>query len=312
MKKKDLVTITFIILSTLLFNLSIEASIFLFKENINLLFPRLFHPAYYEHILLDLKRNRIYSETHLEIFIPLGFYILSTVKTSYKLFSLLIFPITLLSFISNFRSRILMSIASIIGSSFIFLSRSKVTTIVVIVALGISLLATARFMTSNFGFSVIDRLLLENSETDVLTIDSRINQYKRAIEVGLAHPLIGIGLGQFDYYISNNAIVYGRYTSNQYQKTIWTDTNTPHDIFFIRFAETGFLGLFSYTALLLYFAFTDWQLLKTNNLLLKTTVLCFWTLMLYALFNPSLHFTFLILFWGFRGFIYSSYKIAVT
>jgi len=74
----------------------------------------------------------------------------------------------------------------------------------------------------------------------------------------------------------------------------------PHGIFFKIFAETGFLGLFSFLLILGYFLKNDIKILSSKEEIPKIFVVSFWTLFLYALVNPSYTTKYQVLFWLLR------------
>jgi len=77
----------------------------------------------------------------------------------------------------------------------------------------------------------------------------------------------------------------------------------PHNLFFSAYANTGFLGLSTLLILIVYFLLTDIMIFNKNEDVLKGYILVFWSVFIYALFNPWMYFQFFGLFWILRGII---------
>lgn len=86
------------------------------------------------------------------------------------------------------------------------------------------------------------------------TIDSNISRssmQKAALNIGIDNPIIGVGLGQFGFYV-NEYIPEGA-KENSYEVRNWIDTTVSvwppvHSLYHRIFAEEGIIGLITYFA----------------------------------------------------------------
>lgn len=287
------------------------AAINIFFQIFILLFPNYFvsfgqtfiNPSYLSSVSFNLVRGRVSIAAYDEIMIPIILYYWIRSKNRKILLPLGIL-ISIFSFLSEFRTKIIMLGFALAGSILIFKNNIKKYFIfLLIVPIVFYLLYSIQ------GYTVLDRFLLQN-QTDISTVTSRIQRWEMAFEMGLSSPLIGVGLGNYyDYLPLQYQKSYSGYSfiREEYNAAA-TDT---HDIFFQTFAETGILGLGTFVALLLYFVKKDFRLLRHNNAeLSKALVISFWTLFIYSLFNPSLTtITYPSLFWLLRVIIEKSVSL---
>jgi O-antigen ligase len=144
-----------------------------------------------------------------------------------------------------------------------------------------------RIQNINFGFSSIDRFLLEDYQEDAYTVTSRIDRWFQSVDIGVSHILSGVGLGNYSLYISNKE-KQGIFLNVSSKKEFISASQDPHNIFFSTFAETGAVGLISFLVMLLYFFKKDIRiLLLENHKFTKSLIIAFWTLFLYGIFNPT-------------------------
>lgn len=77
-----------------------------------------------------------------------------------------------------------------------------------------------------------------------------------------------------------------------------------HNIFGLILSETGFVGLFIFLLIILWFIKQDFLLFKNNdNKEKKALAIAFWCLFLYGFFNPIVPASYQVLFWGIRGLL---------
>ena len=253
--------------------------------------------------LINLNRGRIFLDSYDESIIPLLFYIYLSQNNSSgkKIFFLLFISISFLSFLSNWRIRILMLFAAWIGSCIYLFNKSKkfiLTSSIGILGIGLFVYFIHQ---SILGFTFFDRLTLQDKNRDVETLLFRGVQFVRGIDEGISTSL-GVGLG--NYYDNlqfgekllpvsyNIASKEGKYA----QEYI-------HNIFFLYLAESGLYSLVVFMIMCILFVRNDLEILKGKSLLNKSLVISFWTLFSYSLFNPPIPASYQILFWGLRGLL---------
>ncbi|MFZ5932512.1 MAG: O-antigen ligase family protein [Patescibacteria group bacterium] len=302
----DIKNVVAVLLAGGVINLIFQAAIFLFP-NAFLKFAELFlHEGYLEIIKINVGRSRVYFEGYDEILIPILIYLWvnlrEKISSTFSLFYLLL--ITTFSFISNFRTRFLMLIFSLFSSLFLFL-KTKKTYLLGLFMIPATIFFLYSVLSRNVGFTVFDRLLLESEREDVKTVTGRVEKWKKTVEIGLSAPLFGVGLGNYYDYLDP---AMKQYVSlfEQTRKEFELAAYDPHGIFFKIFAESGFLGLFSFLLLLAYFLKKDFKILLAKDDIPKTFVISFWTLFLYALINPSYTTKYQALFWLIRVLVEKS------
>lgn len=248
-------------------------------------------------IEMNINRNRIYLPSYDEVMIPFIFYLLITKKNISRTFiGLYLIPIAIISFLSNFRTRLLMIFFALIFSFAFFIKQIKKNVFIVLLIIMAIFFTLGSYSYTQSKQTIIDRFLLENQQ-DIQTIISRTQQYSEAIRIGLSFPIFGVGLGNYNYYTSQDK---REISINKANKEIQKDAYLPHNIFFVTFAETGFFGLTTLVLLIIYFIYKDLIIIKSNLALKKAYVLSFWTLFLYSLFNPTVNLSYNILFWVLR------------
>jgi len=255
------------------------------------------HEGYLELILINIQRQRLYMEIYDETLIPIIFYFL-TKRKNREVLTPLFLLIGFFSFVSNFRTRFLMLVMALAGSVIVFLKEIK-KYFLVLFAVGFLFFSLYSILLQSTGFTVIQRVFLEDEYEDVSTVSSRINRWKKSVEIGLSSPLLGVGLGNYYDYLDSSMKQTISLFGHQ-EKEFEIAAHDPHNILFKTFAETGILGLMSLIMLLMYFLRKDFNVLKSDNNLSKAFVVSFWTFFSHALFNPTTTTKYQILFWLFR------------
>lgn len=257
-------------------------------------------------VLANMQRGRIFIETYDEIIIPFIFIFFIRMKKNNKnlLFAfLLLMMIILPSFLSDFRTRILMLVFSFVAS-FIFLQRAKLFKVISFFLLLIIIYLAYFILNSTYGYSFIDRLNFQSKAQDVETIDFRIRNILYSYDLGIKNPITGVGLGNYYQNLPTQKINYLYPNDPNTELTI--ASQNPHNIFAQIMAETGFLSLFFYIFMLCYFFISDFKNLRTKKLLneySKGFIISFWTLFIYSVFNPAIGLTYNMLFWMLRALI---------
>jgi len=257
-----------------------------------------------ELVLINIGRARIFIETYDEIVIPFVFFYLIKSKNDREkvfLYLILIF-ISLPSFLSNFRSRILMLFFSFIAS-FFFLTKKKFSQkfLIFILLIFIGYFSYV-ILNYNFNFSFIDRFALTDKREDVNTIRYRWNNIIMSEEMAQSQPLFGVGLGNYYDNLPPEKKNFLSLSNWQNKEAQIASTN-PHNIFAQILSELGFLSLLFYLIMISYFAISDIKILLTQNNFTKAIIISFWSLFIFSLFNPTTTLTYNSLFWILRALI---------
>jgi len=284
----------------------------LFSQLVMFFYPKIFieiannilHPGDAKLISLNIDRQRVYLGTYDELMIPVIIYFYSINKR--KILLPLLPIIVGISFLSQFRTKLLMAAFSFLASLIVFSKGVKKNNFIKTSILPISLVAivlfSAYFLSSiTYGSSIVNRLLFQNKTQDVLTVEQRALKSEEAISIGLSAPLLGVGLGNYNYYVTKKQIPVYDISYQQVQK----DLLHPHSLIPFIFAETGFFGLMAFLLLVIYFITEDIKIIRyQKNSFVKALVISFWTLFSYSLFNPTTNFSYNVLFWLIRIVIY--------
>jgi len=296
----DIKKILVIFFTVAFMNAGFQAIIYFYPHFFTKLGGAFLHEGYLELILINIERKRVYMEVYDETLIPIIFYFLIKRKNREVLTPLFLL-ISLFSFVSNFRTRFLMLIMALAGSATVFLKEMK-KYLLVLFATGFLFFSLYSILIQSMGFTVVERVFFEDKYEDVLTVTSRIDRWKKSVEIGLSSPLLGVGLGNYYDYLDFSMKRSISLFANQ-KREFEIASRDPHNIFFKTFAETGFLGLISLIMLLIYFLRKDFSVLKSNDDLSKAFVVSFWILFSHALFNPTTTAKYQTLFWLFRVLI---------
>ena len=274
-----------VVIVGVLFSMLFQSIIIVAEPIFDLLKPII----YYKYLVLleaNLARNRIYTLSFDEAFIPLLF-----ISYSYKSY-IYSFFILLVSIISQWRIRVLMTLFTLLSSLFM---RSKLLYILLIIGIG---------FISYFAFNVVfdrqnntffQRIDFQD-DPNLSSITSRVNQIQFAFDN--ATPL-GFGLGSFADYTSKNIELI---KSNQ---TILNAAASGyiHNILANYLFETGLLGFIIFSLIILMFIKSDYEIILGKDIIKKAFVLSFWSLYIYGLFNPVYIGTYQFFFWGIRGLL---------
>ena len=299
-KADDIKILIKILIATAAINVIPQLFIYFFPS-LFISFSELFiHKGYLDLIELNIERGRIYLDIYDEILIPvLIFLSINNLKKKEGVFWIILTVlISIFSFISNFRTRFLMAASALAGSLVIFYKNLRKKLLLVLPLLTIFYIIY-NLVIQSMGFSVIERVLLEDKAEDVRTVTSRVLRWKKSVEMGISSPLLGVGLG--NYYDNLDFSMQRAFSPfESILKEFELASYYPHNIFFRVFAETGFLGLLSIGLLFIYFIKVDSEILVNKNDLAKAFVVAFWTLFLHALFNPSSTVKYQAFFWLLR------------
>lgn len=254
------------------------------------------HQGQMDLINYNLKRFRIYFEDYGEILIPIFFYFLRRAERIHRKIILFfyIFLQGFFTFISTFRTKLLMYLFAFF-SSLIFFRKHFIVLMLIFL---FSFYSFYKLQVSFFNFSILQRVLDEDFR-DYSTVVTRIERWQKTINIGRSFPVFGVGLGHYYHYLNwHEQRNFSLFPLER--KHFELSAQYPHNIFFSTLAETGFIGLISLVLLIFYFAKKDFYILRSKNQLAKSFIISFWTLFVFALFNPSINITYQMLFWTIR------------
>ena len=162
-------------------------------------------------------------------------------------------------------------------------------------------LFTALTTYSGNGVSFLDRLSLTDVNNSLGSIQYRISATQKSIDLFFSSPITGIGLGNYYIYQKKQRPLVKGYQASYNDQVIYS----PHNIIFQYLAETGFLGLFTFLLLVMYFLKKDLGILflSSTNIPIFPYIVSFWSIMLFFLFNPANSIIYLSWFWFIRGII---------
>ena len=288
-----------------IFNFFYQLLIFFTPDLFKTLGGMFIYSGHLNLVLANMQRGRIFIETYDEILTPFIFIFFLKMKKNNRniLFVLLLLMMVILpSFLSDFRTRILMLVFSFIASVVLF-QRTKIFRLSIFIFLLAVIYLAYFILNSTYGYSFIDRLNFQSQTQDVETIDFRLKNILYSYDLGIKNPITGVGLGN---YYANLPIQKINYTdSNNPSAELTIASQNPHNIFAQVLSETGFLSLFFYIFMLCYFLISDFKNLriKKTNEYSKGFIISFWTLFIYSLFNPVVGLTYNMLFWMLRALI---------
>lgn len=310
LKKENVSKVLKIILITLYLNVFIEMILF-FSPQLTQYLYQIIHPAIIHMLSYNLEqRNRLFFETSGEIFFPLILYFYFFKKEVFQKkipLTFLFMSIFILSFWSNFRDRFVTGIFSILSFIYLYkneLKKIKLTKIVWFLAIFMTIFIIGlAYSNATNGFSIVDRIFLQNKQEDVDTLAFRGVLASQSIKMFLANPVFGVGLGNFYEYIPESMKIQ-RFNFFGDSRVFYEGTLLyPHNFILQIMAETGSVGLFGFMILIIYFIKKDLNIIKSNQPLAKTLIICFWSLLLYALFSPKSPLLFYFQFFLLRSLI---------
>ncbi len=267
-----------------------------FKQFTSDLLSQIIYSRYYDLVIADFIRGRLYSTAYLEAYIP--FYVLAYQYTGNTISKLFISIAIIVSAISNFRTRIIMAIFSITSTSLLKRNFLKPTFGIIIFSLVIGIIS---FTITNKAY-VFERFNILESGENIETISSRVTQVMIAIEFG-KNPL-GIGLG--NYYDNIPTAKKHSLNLSKNDRTEQFEVNSGiHNNFATVLAESGFLSL------VFFLGITIVSMIKDSQFLIKmspfstrhATIVSFWSLFIYGLFNPPVPASYQFQFWFLRGLL---------
>lgn len=295
-KKHNSIIFTLITI-TVVINIGIELFMYIFPSIINYLYS-IIHYSVLDIFVFNLQRNRLYFESYNEALLPvILLFSLTKKKTYVKLFYWLLSTlIILIAFWSNYRDRFI-----VVGFSLIIyllvLKKAQLMSFIkhnlILLLLSILILIGGYFhIYKTIGYSVIDRILLQDQKEDIDSLISRGILFDQALTIGQQQPLTGVGLGNFYDHLSFDIKNQRYYSVGQDKKYYEATLFYPHNLIIQTFVETGFIGLFCLLLILTYLAVNDYRILIMDHKTKTPLIIAFWALVLYAMFNPRTYLTF--------------------
>lgn len=282
---------------TVIVNILLELSMFFFPQLPNLLYGFI-HQSVLDIFVFNVDRGRLYFESYGEVFLPIILYLFIKERNFAKksIYWLTFLGTILLAFWSNYRDRFVVVCFSLFLTLIIFrkdLFKIKIKqNIIFLIATTLIFIGGFFYIYQAKGYSVIDRLLLQDKEEDVGSLSSRGILIREAVSIGKQFPLAGAGLG--NYYDHLPSYMKNRRYQMVGQNKVFFDATLlyPHNLFAQVFVETGLIGLLSLLFILGLFVKKDFKILKSSKGISKALVISFWALILYAMFNPRTYLTF--------------------
>lgn len=300
--KQNVYILVRVMVGITLFSLIIELFTYLFPYIFLDLSKLFFNEQYLLFFEYQYGRGRMFGDTLNEAFLPLLFFYTNSKSLFKSTSSLLGILLNFFSmFVSGWRTKVVIFIFSL-ATSFIMFGKKYMH----LVLLGILILIGV-FVFLNNALATIGQPSVIDRFVDVDAIESknntsRIRYWKEATDMGLSSPLFGVGLGNYFDNLSQNSKLQNM-NNAYYQNQRFILIDDPHNLFFSAFANTGFIGLSSLCLLVGYFLLTDLKFLFSENKLAQGFILTFWSLFIFAFFNPWMYFSYLALFWLLRGVI---------
>lgn len=262
-------------------------------------FKFIVYQKHFAFVEANLQRGRLLTDVYDEISIPFLLEIPQMIRKKNSILNyIFVCLISVLAFLSNFRSRLLMVLFGILGSLAIFRKNISLKYIFIFITLLIiSGIAVDAFSNRIYNFSLVNRVLLQDQVEDSGTLFSRLNQIKNAINMGESN-ILGVGLGNYYDNISVTSKLYDNYSpvakgADEY----------VHNIFGTIIAESGYPSFIIFIIILILFIMSDIRVLRQNDQYKKSFVLSFWILFSFSMFNPIVPTSFQVLFWGIRGLL---------
>ncbi|QQS44411.1 O-antigen ligase family protein [Candidatus Roizmanbacteria bacterium] len=253
----------------------------------------------------NITYHKLFDDTYIESVLPIAFYQMQAGQTVLLrgLSTTLLYVTFIVSFISNFRYRLVSALFSL-AASFITLTqhRLKIFLPILMISTFISLLILLDFIfLQTSAFTIIDRFLLRSSVTDSSSLVWRLEMAKESIEMAKTFPT-GVGLGNFQDYLPFRNTNYTLFSSREVIAE-GAITAGPHNIFFQTLGETGFPGLMALVAMLLVFLRKDIQTLHSQRSDKKAIIISFWTLVVMLQFFPGTNLSYYTLFFLLRALV---------
>ena len=290
---------------TVIINVLFEMAMF-FSPSLTKFLYNFIHQSVLDIFVFNVNRGRLYFESYGEVFLPVILYLFVIEKKLLRktIYWLVAVGIILLAFWSNYRDRFVVVCFSLFASLVLFkndLFKVKIKQNIILLFITVLIFLGGFFYIYQVkGYSVINRLLLQDKEEDVNSLASRRILINEALSIGKQSLFTGVGLGNYYDHLPS-FMKNRRYRMTGQDKTFYDATLLyPHNLFAQIFVETGLLGLLSFIFILGLFIKKDFKILKGDKDISKALIISFWALVLYAMFNPRTYLTFYVNFFILR------------
>jgi len=314
--KKGRLSVPFILLLAVCINLFIELFLY-FDSPLRDLMKLFMTDNYSSFFNYQADRNRFFGDSLDETFIPILLYILflsPKEKPMTKIISGMAFGVILFfTIIGSWRTKLLIMYFSLFSSLIVVLFQKGKQFAFPIIAVVVVYMSSTTFFTLGTPHNIFVRLSLLGEDYDEKeAIVSRKEFVYEAIEEGMSSPLLGVGLGNF--YDNLSALSKDAKKTKKidmYKKFIFVDD--PHNLFISTFASSGLIGLCALFALLMNFIYRDVQHMVNarSDPLMVMLIVTFWSIFIFAIFNPWLYFAYLATFWFMRGIVDKFQQISI-
>jgi len=296
---KNINKIVYVLLIGVVLNISYQTIIYFFPDLFKSLLVPLIYPKYIQIFDVNLPRQKYFVDIFDVSLMPIIFFFLIThKKISSKAISILcLASVSFFVFVSNFRIHLLMMFLSIGGIVYVAFDEFKKRVSLLITL--IVILGTFGLIFFNLNTSTSVGRLFSPTDFDYSSIESRFTLWEYSIDMGLSHPLFGVGLGNFyDSILQKRTVSTSLLDPKNKLET--ATLSHPHNLFFQTFSETGSFGLLGITLLICAFMYYDFKVLTNGRKLSKLLVMSFWSLFSFGLLAPPNTPQYLSLFWLLR------------
>lgn len=300
--KKYLRQIILVLLLSLIVNFFYQSLIILFPGFFVKYFSSFIYQKHVEFVIAKLQDSKIYTDTYDEIILPLLF-VFPFGKSLIKnlSFYVLFTTISVFSFLSNIRTRVLMLVIGFVGSFSVFKKRSFKKIFMITLSIFVIGFLINNIMRYYLGYSFVDRLVLGAKNNNTETVKFRIDQIKDSLEMG-KFSLLGVGLG--GYYDNLMTFKKNNFTVDKFELIAQRGAKEfVHNILGTTLVESGYIGLIVFIGILAIFIKNDLVMLESGSDYQKAFIVVFWSLFSYGLFNPIVPAAYQVLFWGIRGLL---------
>jgi O-antigen ligase len=306
LNKKNMNVMIFILLMSFVINIFFQFIIYFFPTEFIKYGYYFIHKEYMDIINYNIQRGRVFFNSYGEVFIPLFFYFIIKNKKIYNKLTFFYFLLAQLfiSLITLFRTNLLMYIFAFFSTIIIYKKLIARHFWMIILFLLICFYFFNRINISLNKNTVFQRIFDENMFGKQSSVTGRIKNWLNSFDMGRAFPVFGVGLGNYYDYLGSTKLPF---TFSQIEKKgNFLAQQDPHNIFFSTLAENGVLGIIAFSLLIFYFIKKDLIILKSNNLFIKSWIISFWTLFIFAILNPTTTINYQALFWIIRIIIEKS------
>jgi O-antigen ligase len=266
----------------------------------------------YRSIEVNLTRQRTYVDLLGESFIPLGFYYLFQLRNNiYRLASaIIVIGQVVISFLSNWRGRFINAIFVLL-MVFISTYRARANNLKLILATLIVifpiLFLADKFVVSNNGFSVLDRLANKSHVEDEQPVQWRLASAEEAVLMANTH-LFGVGLGNYYEHTTLKATDASLLTEEKRDLYDAAAVSGPHNFFAQYLAEGGYITLIFILLWLFYYLIQDIKVILSKNTTPEyiTLSICFWGLIFGTQVYPATTLSFYVAFFALRSVLQRS------